>query len=95
MSHTPNRKQYWKIFVLLAVLTGLEVGVAQMPGIAKELMVSALILLALTKAGFVALFFMHLKSETRTLKLTIALPFAAPALYAFVLIGEAAWRLLR
>ena len=95
MSHKPNRKQYWQIFVVLAVLTAVEVGVAQMPGIAKELMVSALFLLALAKAAFVALFFMHLKGETRALKMTIALPFAAPALYAFVLIGEAAWRLLR
>lgn len=95
MSHKPNRKLYFQIFVVLAVLTALEVGVAKMPGIGKELMVSALVLLAVTKAAFVALFFMHLKSETRALKLTIALPFAAPVLYAFVLIGEAAWRLLR
>jgi cytochrome c oxidase subunit IV len=93
MAHV-DRKEYVKIFAALAVLTALEVGVVYIPGIAKTLMVSALVLLALTKAALVGLFFMHLKHETKSLKMTVALPFVAPAVYAFVLITEAAWRLL-
>jgi cytochrome c oxidase subunit IV len=92
--HGGSRKQYLVIFLVLAVLTVLEVAVA-MPQmkIAAALKASALILLALTKAALVGLYFMHLKWEMKALKLTVALPFAFPALYAFVLIAEASWRL--
>lgn len=90
-----HRRMYWIIFVWLAVLTALEVGVVYVPGIAKGLLVSALLLLAVTKAALVALFYMHLHDETRWLRLTVAIPMAVPAFYAFVLIAEAIWRLLR
>lgn len=93
--HKPNRKEYWIIFVALVVLTVLEVGVAQVPGISKTLMRLSLVGMALAKAGLVALFYMHLKHETRVLRLTVAIPLATPALYAVILISEAAWRLIR
>ena len=92
-SHHVSRKQYWVIFVYLLVLTVLEVGLVYIPGLGKGLMVSGLLLLAITKAALVGLFFMHLKHETKILKLTVAIPMASPALYAVVLIAEAAWRL--
>jgi cytochrome c oxidase subunit 4 len=92
MAHV-NRKEYWVVFIALAVLTALEVGVVYVPGIGKGLLVSALILLALAKAACVGLFYMHLKHETRILKLTVAIPLATPAVYAVVLVLEAAWRL--
>jgi hypothetical protein len=38
---------------------------------------------------------MHLKDGTRVLKLTVFGPLAAPALYALVLMADAAWRFLR
>ena len=91
MAHA-SRKQYLAIFGTLAVLTALEVAVTKVPGISHRLMASALILMALGKAGLVALFFMHLRSDTKVMKMTVLLPFAFPALYAFVLIAEAAWR---
>ena len=50
--------------------------------------------LALVKATLVGWFFMHLGHETKPLKLTVAIPMCVPAFYAFVLIAEAAWRLL-
>jgi caa(3)-type oxidase subunit IV len=94
--HSHSRTQYWVIFAVLFVLTILEVVIAQPTmGIPKGPMVTALVLLALTKASLVGLFFMHLKTEMKALKLTVALPFAFPALYAFILIAEAAWRYLR
>ena len=93
--HKPNRKEYWIIFVALLVLTVLEVAVAQIPGISKTLMRLSLVGMALAKAGLVALFYMHLKHETRVLRLTVAIPLATPALYAVILISEAAWRLIR
>lgn len=93
--HKPNRKEYWIIFAALLILTVLEVGVAQVPGISKTLMRLSLVGMALGKAFLVAMFYMHLKHETRVLRLTVAIPLATPALYAVVLISEAAWRLIR
>ena len=94
-SHKPNIKEYLVIFAVLGVLTALEVGVAQVPGVSRKLIGVALVGLALTKAAIVGLYYMHLKHETRVLKLTVALPMAAPTIYAIVLISEAAWRLTR
>jgi caa(3)-type oxidase subunit IV len=76
------------------VLTALELGVVYVPGIGRGLLISALVLLAVAKAALVLMRFMHLGHETRGLKLTVIVPFALPALYAVVLIAEAAWRLL-
>ena len=87
-----NRKQYVTVFVALTILTALEVGIVYVPGIGKFALGSALVLLALAKAWTVGWFFMHLGHETKHLKGTVVLPFAFPALYAFVLIAEAAWR---
>ena len=90
-----SRRPYLVIFGLLFAFTILEVLVA-LPsmGVGRGFKVSALVVLALTKAAMVALWFMHLKSEFKVLRWSVLLPFAFPALYAVVLISEAAWRLL-
>jgi len=77
------------------VLTLLELGVIRMPGIGRSAAVVALIGLAIAKAALIAFFFMHLKDETRILRLTVFGPLAAPAVYALVLMADAAWRWLR
>jgi cytochrome c oxidase subunit 4 len=95
-THKPNIREYMVIFVALAVLTFIEVAVTRPElHVPHGPMTLALIGLALTKAAIVALYYMHLKHETRVLKLTVALPMAAPTIYALVLISEAAWRLTR
>jgi len=81
------------IFAALTALTVLEVGVVYVPGIARGLMIAALTGMALVKAALVGLYYMHLIHETKALRWSVALPMAAPALYAFVLIAEASWRL--
>jgi caa(3)-type oxidase subunit IV len=88
-----NRKQYWQIFFVLFVLTVVEVGVAYLQT-SWGLIVSALVLLAIAKAGIVGLYYMHLNHETQVLKLTVAIPMAIPFLYAAVLIIEGASRAL-
>jgi cytochrome c oxidase subunit IV len=92
MAHV-NRKEYWTIFVVLFVLTILEVGVVYM-GVPRTPLFIALSSMALVKATCVGLFFMHLKYETRILKLSVAIPMSIPAFYAFILIVEGAWRRL-
>lgn len=82
-----------RVFVGLIVLTVLEVGVAHPSmNIAKNLLVPALVALALGKAAIVALYYMHLKGETKFMKWTVAFPIAFPALYAFILIAEGMYR---
>jgi len=93
MAHA-SRRLYIGIFVALAVLTVLEVGLIYLPGIARGPMVTALVGVAIVKASLVGLFFMHLRDETRALKLTVAVPLMTPGLYAVVLVAEAGWRLL-
>ena len=58
----------------------------------KTALVTALIGLALAKAAAVAMFFMHLNHETKFMRWTVAFPMAFPALYAFILIAEGAYR---
>jgi caa(3)-type oxidase subunit IV len=82
-----SKKEYIVIFVVLTVLTGIEVGMKYM-SIGRSVLIGGLIALALAKATCVALFYMHLKSETRSLKLVVGLPMLFPALYAVVLIIE-------
>jgi caa(3)-type oxidase subunit IV len=91
---TSSRKPYLVIFIVLLVLTLLEVGVATLP-MAKVTVGTLLVLMALGKAALVAFFFMHLNHERKALQYMVMLPFLFPALYAFVLIVEAGWRLIR
>ena len=91
--HKPDRKEYWKIWFVLLVLTVLEVGVAYTEDyVGKTALVACLIGMALAKAVIVAMFYMHLKQETKYMKWTVAFPAAFPALYAMVLIVEGAYR---
>ena len=86
-----SRKAYLVVFVVLGVLTLLEVMVAGQSLLSRV----SLIALALIKAAFVGYYYMHLGHERRALKMTVVIPFVFPALYACVLISEAAWRLTR
>jgi caa(3)-type oxidase subunit IV len=92
MAHV-NRKEYWTIFVVLFVLTILEVGVVY-AGVPRTPLFLALTGVAIVKASCVGLFFMHLKYETKILRRTVAIPMSIPAFYALILIAEGAWRRL-
>jgi cytochrome c oxidase subunit 4 len=92
-AHGATKKEIWTIFVILCALTLLELGVVYLH-IAKGLMISALIGLALAKAYTVAMYYMHLKGETKVMKFMIYLPMMFPALYAVVLMLEAIVRLI-
>jgi cytochrome c oxidase subunit 4 len=88
-----NRKEYLTIFGALFALTILEVGLAT-AHVEKTLLFIGLAGLALVKAALVGLFFMHLKYETRILRMSVAIPMSIPAFYALILIAEGAWRRL-
>jgi caa(3)-type oxidase subunit IV len=64
---------YMAVFVALAVLTAIEVILAQ-AGLPHKLMVTSLIALALIKAGLVAQVFMHLKYDAKILSIIAYVP---------------------
>ena len=75
MSETAHPEpNYMGVFWWLLALTIIEVAVIYLP-IAKLAIAIMLITLAITKAALVALYFMHLKFERRTLALVAVCPF--------------------
>jgi caa(3)-type oxidase subunit IV len=81
------------VFAVLGVLTLVELGLASTSGIARPAQVVAFVAIALAKAGLIALFYMHLRFETRVLRLTVLAPLLAPAAYGIILIAEVRARL--
>jgi caa(3)-type oxidase subunit IV len=65
---------YMKVFYLLLVLTIVEVAIVYL-GLPKLLLAALLVLFAVWKASLVAMHFMHLKFEKRTLALVALTPF--------------------
>ncbi len=86
-SHTV---EYVIVFVVLTVLTGLELAI---PGLntAYHLKAIGLVSLAISKAFVVAYFYMHLKEEKAWLKFIAAMPISA-AIFAAVIILESIFR---
>lgn len=78
---------YMAIFWYLAILTVVELAVIFLP-IAKLLIGIMLVALAVSKAALVALYFMHLRFETRTLGYIALTPLLIGALLVFVLLPD-------
>jgi caa(3)-type oxidase subunit IV len=79
------------IFIVLAVLTAIEIWVAEIPGISKFGKGSALTGLAVGKAFLVAYFYMHLNEESKWTRFIAAVPIMA-GVYATVLCLEATFK---
>ncbi len=82
-----EERRYLQVFAWLAVLTALEIGViyAPIPHLAIGLM---LVILAATKAALVALFYMHLAFEKRTLTYIALTPAVLCVLLLFALLPD-------
>ena len=78
---------YMNIFWALTVLTVVELAVIFMP-LGKLTIGVMLCALALTKAAIVAMYFMHLRFEARTLGLIAITPLAIATLLVFVLLPD-------
>jgi caa(3)-type oxidase subunit IV len=92
--HAHSVRNYLVVFGLLCALTAAELGIGYVQGISRGPLILALVLLAVAKAALVLLSYMHLSSETKALKLTVIIPLCLPAIYAVVLMADAAWRRL-
>ena len=78
---------YMAIFWYLAILTVVEIAVIYLP-LAKFTIGVLLCALALTKAALVAMYFMHLRFETKTLGWIAVTPLAIATLLVFVLLPD-------
>jgi cytochrome c oxidase subunit 4 len=81
---SPN---YWMIWLYLFILTVAEIAVIFTP-MARLLIVIALIALALSKASLVAMYFMHLRFERRTLAMVAVTPIFLGTLLVFILLPD-------
>jgi cytochrome c oxidase subunit 4 len=86
-----NEPNYMAVFYTLFFLTVVEVTVAYTP-LPKWLMVSSLIILAIVKASLVAMYFMHLRFERRTLGLIALTPPILLGMFVVIVYPDAAWR---
>jgi caa(3)-type oxidase subunit IV len=78
---------YIKIFIILSVLTAVEIGVTFL-GLPRKLLVALLVSLAVWKAALVALHFMHLKIEKKTLTLVAIVPFILCVFLSLMLLPD-------
>ena len=87
MAAAREHPNYIGVFWCLLVLTILEVGVIFMP-MARLLIAILLVGMALSKACLVAMYFMHLKFERRTLGLIAVTPLLLCVLLIFALLPD-------
>lgn len=87
MTATHKDPNYIAIFWWLFALTVVEVGVIFLP-VAKLVIAVLLVSLALSKASLVAMYFMHLRFERRTLGLIAVTPLFLGALLVFILVPD-------
>lgn len=79
--------KYMRIFVILIILTIAEVAVVYMP-FPKIVIALLLIGMACSKALYVALYFMHLKFEKKTLMTIVLTPFIICVFLVFMLLPD-------
>jgi caa(3)-type oxidase subunit IV len=78
---------YIKIFWLLLVLTIVEVAIVYL-GLPRMLLVGLLVIFAVWKAALVAMHFMHLKFEKRTLAIVAIIPFVLCVFLSLMLLPD-------
>jgi cytochrome c oxidase subunit 4 len=87
MQRAHAEPNYIAVFVWLAALTAVEVGVVYLP-LTKLAQAAILVVLAFTKAAMVALYFMHLKFERRTMLMVAVTPVILCIFLMFMLIPD-------
>lgn len=82
-----HKKLYIINAVWLTVLTVLELGVIELP-ISKAGQIALLLAFALTKMGLVLMIYMHLRYETKALKIALAVPIPLAILFTVSLMYD-------
>lgn len=79
---------YMAIWAWLAILTAAEVGVAMVAAIPRHILVLVLLVMAIWKAGLVALYFMHLRFEPKRLLIVVLAPLPLAAIMVSMILME-------
>jgi cytochrome c oxidase subunit 4 len=89
MAHPPEHKKrpYLWVFLWLAVLTAIEVGVASL-AMDKPIQIVMLAILAAAKAALVALFYMHLRYDKSILAIIGGFPFFLAVVMALIILAD-------
>ena len=88
-AHAPHVKpNYMFIWLVLFVLTMVEVGLTYVPGVSKKFMIFSLLLLAVWKAVLVALYYMHLRFEPTRLRLFVLAPMPLAVILVVAVLTE-------
>ncbi|HEX2501885.1 MAG TPA: cytochrome C oxidase subunit IV family protein [Methylomirabilota bacterium] len=89
-THAKHGPSYMAVFWYLAVLTVLEIGVIFLVhvGVSKTAIAVMLVAMASAKAALVALYFMHLRVETKTLGYIALTPVLIGTLLVLVLLPD-------
>ena len=82
-----EERRYLQVFAWLALLTAVEIGVIYMP-VSRLAIGLTLVVLAGTKAALVALFYMHLAFEKRTLTYIALTPAVLCVFLLFMLLPD-------
>jgi len=82
-----SHHNYIKIFIILSVLTAVEIAITFL-GLPRALLVVLLVGLAVWKAALVALHFMHLKLEKKTLTVVAIVPFVLCVFLSLMLLPD-------
>ncbi|MCA9405072.1 MAG: cytochrome C oxidase subunit IV family protein [Candidatus Omnitrophica bacterium] len=75
-----HKKVYITNAIWLTILTVLELGVIHLP-ISKAGQIALLLAFALTKIGLVLMVYMHLRYETKALKMALCVPIPLAVLF--------------
>jgi cytochrome c oxidase subunit 4 len=91
-AHTPEsiaqeERRYFQIFIWLGIHTDLEIGITYLD-ISKMVIGGGLVLLAGSKAALVALYYMHLAQERRTLTWIALTPALLCVFLVFMLLPD-------
>ena len=82
-AHSSNLGKYVGVFAGLGILTAIEVALAFVVRLEANLLIPILLLLAVAKAALVAMFFMHLKDDTKWFSLIFIYPILLASLLIF------------
>ncbi|MFN2399948.1 MAG: cytochrome C oxidase subunit IV family protein [Gemmatimonadaceae bacterium] len=85
-----SHPNYIGVFIALAVLTAIELGVAFLPW-PKTVLILLLIFLAVWKAVMVALYYMHLRFEPNRLRILAIAPLPLAVILVTAVITEYRW----
>lgn len=90
---TDHKKLYIVNAIWLAVLTVLELGVNHLP-IPKGAQVALLLSFAATKMILVAMIYMHLRYETKALKIAVCVPIPLAVLFCVSLMYDLPYQMI-